>query len=216
MKRASLTNHAKQRLGERCSLSEAEIRQFLDAGAGIPIHLQKGGRYVHRLIYSPKDEDWFMVVQDGGDGGVLTVMPLSFLEGRTEVTAAQKRQARSRAITAHRSIEQTPPGSDARKTKPPPDSQQPPLPGWKIHVRYSAGGKIVNKNLGRTLEEHGHPKDWMTPGLVHDWFKGRLNETKISIIAIRCIMAERKGNMERVDQLLEHLPLTREELEGFR
>lgn len=215
MKRASLTNHAKQRLGERCSLAEAEVRQFLDAGAGIPIHLQKGGRYVHRLIYSPKDEDWFMVVQDGGDGGVLTVMPLSFLEGRTEVTATQRRQARSRALEAYRNKTPVTAATTGGQTRH-PASQPQPLPGWKIQVRYDSGGKIINRNLGRTLPARGGPPNWLSPGLVHDWFKERLLEMKIPILAIRFIRAEHKGQVRRVNQLLEHLPLTPEELESFR
>ena len=79
MKEANFSNHAKQRIGERCSLSQDDIKRILDNDGTIVIHLQKGGRYAHRLLYSVTDEDWFMVVQDGGDGGVLTVMPLEYL-----------------------------------------------------------------------------------------------------------------------------------------
>jgi hypothetical protein len=224
MKAATLTSHAKKRISERCGLSEKELRQLLDAGAGIAIHLQKGGRYAHRLIYSYKDDDWFMVVQDGGDGGVLTVMPLNFLEGRTEVTAAQKRQARSRANAVRKAAEAkpviaTPEPSEPKAPPPPPPAtppapQQEPLPGWKIRVRYSEGSKTHFKSLPRTLAEHLGPAHWRNVGPVHHWLKERLVEAKIPVNAIECILAEWKGHSEQVDELLEHLPLTPEEIES--
>ena len=202
---------------------QKELRQLLDGGAGIHIHLQKGGRYSHRLIYSHPDEDWFMVVQDGGDGGILTVMPLSFLEGRTEVTAAQKRQARSRAREVKKIAEAKPASPPPEKielpapppTPPPaapPVAEQEPLPGWKIRVRYHEGGKTHFKNLRRTLAEHGNPADWLVPGPVDHWLKERLAAEKIPFASVECIVAERKNSSEHVEQLLEYLPLTPEEI----
>jgi hypothetical protein len=221
MKAASLTTHAKKRISERCGLSETELRRLLDAGANIPIHLQKGGRYAHRLVYSHKDDDWFMVVQDGGDGGILTVMPLSYLEGRTEVTAAQKRQARSRAMEIKKIAEAKPASPPPEKIEPPapapappPVAMQEPPPGWRIRVRYHHEGKTHFKNLLRTPAEHGNPADWSVPGPVHVWLKQRLVEEAIPFASIECIVAERKNSMEHVDYLMEYLPLTPEEIEA--
>ena len=54
--------------------------------------------------YTPNTPAPFIVVQDGGNGGVLTVMPLEYLKHRLPVTAAQKRSARKKA----RSLETIP------------------------------------------------------------------------------------------------------------
>ena len=222
MKPASLTHHARKRITERCALSQGELKRILDGGGGVAIHLQKGGRYVHRLIYSPKDEEWFMVVQDGGDGGVLTVMPLEFLEGRTEVTAAHKRQARHRAVEIMKPAKPKPlppkpvaPPPPARKPKPafvPPS----PLPGWKVHVRWIVDGKEHLKNLSRPPVEYGGPPDWIIPGPIHQWLKERLVENGIPFTAIQQFWAVQRDAIAVVDQLLEHLPLTAEEMGGTK
>lgn len=215
MKRASLTNHAKQRIDERCGLSFEEIRQLLDAEASIAIHLQKGGRYAHRLLYSHPDKGWFMVVQDGGDGGVLTVMPLEYLEWRGEVTAAQKRQARSRADEVRRAAKRAA-ASPPEKVPEAKAGLISALPGWKIRVRYVVEGETIFKHLPRTPAEHGDPTNWLEPGLIQIWFKERLIEAGIPFGRIVGVMAGRKGNLEQAEQLLEHLPLTEDELQSCR
>jgi hypothetical protein len=91
-----------------------------------------------------------------------------------------------------------------------------PLPSWKIIVHYNKGGKTHLKNLGRTLVEHGDPADWMIPGPIHKWLKDKLVEADISFSGIECVMVGRKDDMEQMDQLLEHLPLTQEEIESCR
>ena len=216
MKPASLTRHARKRITERCGLSQDGLKRILDGNGGVAIHLQKGGRYVHRLIYSPKDEEWFMVVQDGGDGGVLTVMPLDFLEGRTEVTAAHKRQARHRAVEIMKPAKPAPP----KPVAPPPPARKPkpdfvpptPLPGWKILVRWIDAGKVNSKNLSRPPVEYGGPPDWTIPGPIHQWLKERLVQHGIPLTAIQQVWAEQRDGLAVVDQLLEHLPLTAEEM----
>jgi hypothetical protein len=73
MRNSNLTRHAEKRLGERCKLSPEKLKRLLDNGVAIPVALQKGGRHAKHLLYSCPDQDWFIVIQDANDGGVLTV-----------------------------------------------------------------------------------------------------------------------------------------------
>jgi len=222
MKEANFTNHAKQRIGERCSLSQSEVKNILDKNGTVVIHLQKGGRYAHRLLYSVRDEDWFMIVQDGGDGGVLTVMPLVFLTGRVTVTAAQKRVARSRAVKLeNKSIKNSP--SVPQISQPVVAVTNlvvkdiPPFPGWRVSVHYIIDGRAqVKKIPSRTPEVFGNPDDWQKPGMIHHWIKCQLLASAIPVTAIKTFFASKGKITEKVDSLLEHLPLTEEEINSFR
>jgi hypothetical protein len=215
VKEANFSNHAKQRIGERCSLSQEQIKRILDNDGTVVIHLQKGGRYAHRLLYSVADEDWFMVVQDGGDGGVLTVIPLEFLKGRTSVTAAHKRQARKRALSLKKMAKMEPP----KKQDPIPAKSVktiPPLPGWRVQVIHITDGMRHSKSLGRTLEEHGDPPKWDVFGPVHVWTKSRLVDLAIPLSSVRGFVASKGKISQEADGLLEFLPMTEEEIKTFR
>jgi hypothetical protein len=220
VKEANFSNHAKQRIGERCSLSQEEIKRILDNDGSVVIHLQKGGRYAHRLLYSLADEHWFMVVQDGGDGGVLTVMPLEFLEGRTSVTAAHKRQARKRAFLLEKKKSAPPDHHTGQHSEPAGKTSinnVPPLPGWRIQVFYVLEGRHLSTKLqGRTLESHGSPSGWQVLGPVHHWVKTQLIESSIPLTSIISFVASRGKITQNVDCLLENLPMTDEEISQFR
>ena len=52
--------------------------------------------------------------------------------------------------------------------------------------------------------------------MIQIWFKERLIEAGIPFGRIVGVMAGRKGNLEQAEQLLEHLPLTEDELQSCR
>ena len=213
MKEANFTSHAIRRISERCTLLQDDVKRILDHDGSVVIHLQKGGRYAHRLIYSVPDEDWFMVVQDGGDGGVLTVIPLDFLKGRTEVTAAHKRKARNRAVTLEK-LKSAPPVAPV-KTMPVQNS--PPLPGWRINVFYHSAGRLTSKKIpDRSPEIYGGPEDWQKPGLIHEWVKGQVLAASIPLTSIVGFCATRGKITCRADYLMEHLPMTEQEISEFK
>lgn len=220
MRNANLTRHAWERLGERCKLSPEKLKHLLDSGVTIPVALQKGGRHAKRLLYSSPDQDWFIVVQDASDGGILTVMPLQYLKHRIAVTASQKRSARCR-VREFEKPRMTQPvrvtTSTACADVPPPGCDQRPAPtGWKIRVCYTVRGMTCYRNLPRTPVDHGSPTEWSTPGAVHGWFRERLIEAAIPFRSVEKISAERKGESVMADCLLEHLPLTPEEIAACR
>ena len=227
MRNANLTRHAEVRLGERCKLSPEKLKNLLDHGVTIPVALQKGGRHAKRLLYSSPDQEWFIIVQDADDGGILTVMPLDYLKHRIAVTAAQRRSARSR-VHAFENPRVTrtncsPAASPAPKSSVDTVVALPPMPektsaanGWRVRVCYTTRGATFYKTLPRTHPEHGDPTDWTTPGLVHSWLRDCLIEAGIPFRSVEHLTAEHKGLSESADCLLEHLPMTHEEIEACR
>jgi len=137
--------------------------------------------------------------------------------GRTDVTALIKPKNQEQAKDVKKAAVAKPAShqpDEIKKVAPPPVCVPVLFSGWKINVTYYKNGKQHLKNLGRTLEEHGNPEDWAIPGPIHNWLKERLVEAGISFRSIGCISAERKNTWENADQLLEHLPLTKEEIES--
>ena len=227
MRNANLTRHAEVRLGERCKLSPEKLKHLLDNGVTIPVALQKGGRHAKRLLYSSPDQTWFIVVQDAADGGILTVMPLDYLKHRIAVTAAQRRSARSRVqafentrVTRTSCSESSYPAcvisGENAVNPPPPPNQTSATNGWKVRVCYTIRGATFYKNLSKTHPEHGDPADWTTPGPVHSWLRECLVEAGIPFRSVEHVTADRKGLSELADCLLEHLPMTPEEIESCR
>ena len=227
MRESNLTLHAEQRLTQRTRLSPDQLKTLLDHGATVPVATQKGGRFAQRLVYSTVDEKWFIVVQDADDGGVLTVMPLDYVKGRLPVTAAQKRSARKRVHAL-----ENPPRPCPKPIPCPqltvtasgggtaaPASGFPARPfrgGWRIRVCYTLAGVTTYRNLPATSPEHGDPADWAEPGPIHHWLRDKLIEANIPLHAVACLHALRKNVAESADFLLEHLPMTREEIEACR
>jgi hypothetical protein len=223
MRNANLTQHAETRLAERSKLSPGALKCLLDNGVTVPVALQKGGRHAKRLVYSSADQDWLIVVQDAGDGDILTVMPLDYLKNRIPVTAAQRRSARSRVLAFERprqrcSVTGSPvTATSAGNPVVPPSPKQPLLAqGLKLGVSYTIGGALFSRNLPATLPEHGAPATWAVPGEIHAWLRERLIEEGIPFKAILSIRVRWKGQWEIAEGLLEHLPLTFEEIEACR
>ena len=223
MRNANLTRHAEVRLSERCQLSPEKLKHLLNNDVAIPVALQKGGRHAKRLLYSSSDQAWFIIVQDADDGGVLTVMPLDYLKHRIAVTAAQRRSARSRVralenprVARTNCQANGSPAIQAQVAAPLLHAKSAPANGWKIRVCYTARGATFHKNLPRTLPEHGSPAEWTVPGTMHVWFRESLMTAGIPFRAVEHVTAERAGVTAAADCLMEHLPMTAEEIEACK
>jgi hypothetical protein len=213
MKAAIITTHAKERTKLRCSISPSELKTYLDHGIADVIGLQRGARYALRMFYSAEDDDYFIAVQSGGDGAVLTVMPLMYLDGRVVVTGAQKRSLRARTVrflargreASVSLVEEVAPVSPKKRA----------FVGYRIRVHAVMDGSLRIVTLGtRTERIHGEPSEWERLGPIHHWLRDRILELGIPFSAAREIHAGRKCSDEQVyDCLLQHLPLT--ELEIF-
>jgi hypothetical protein len=99
---------------------------------------------------------------------------------------------------------------------PPPPKQISLAGGLKLGVSYTIGGAFFSKNLPATLPEHGVPATWTVPGEIHAWLRERLIEEGIPFKAILSIRVRWQGQWEIAEGLLEHLPLTFEEIEACR
>ena len=216
MKAAIITTHAKERTKLRCSISPSELKTYLDHGIADVIGLQRGARYALRMFYSAEDDDYFIAIQSGGDGAVLTVMPLMYFDGRVVVTGAQKRSLRARTMRflsqGHRTND---PGVEDGVPAIPTEPKKRAFVGYRIRVHAVIDGSLRIVTLGtRTDRIHGEPSDWERLGPIHYWLRERIVELGIPFSAAREIRAGRKCSDEQAyDCLLQHLPLT--ELEIF-
>lgn len=213
--KAILSEHAILRIKERCRLSVEQLCLLLDEGAWVPVQFQRKARLIQKLIYSSADQNWFLVVQNGGDGGVLTIMPWTYLTGASPVTAAKRRQARSKALNLE-SSKATPQPSPTTEAPRPASSQQP-AQGWKFQTwsHVECGGTRVVA-LGRTQPELGEPEDWLTPGMIHQWLKERILDAGVPLREVRHVYAVRGKIRVNVSFLLEHLPMTQSEIESIK
>ena len=74
-----ITLHALERVHERLHLTAEEIIGILDNGITTSIGYEHGStRVLHRLFYSPVDEQCFVAVQDQKNGEVVTILPPDF------------------------------------------------------------------------------------------------------------------------------------------
>ena len=73
---STLSLHARERLGERFRISSERLLAILNRGHGKKIGTSVESHLVHRLLWSPVDEQLFVAIQDVIDGTVLTVLTL--------------------------------------------------------------------------------------------------------------------------------------------
>ena len=76
--RTSYSRHAWSRVLSRLSLTPSEVAALLDYDLAVSVGVR--GRKVHRLFFSPPDEQCFVAIQDQHMGVVVTVLPLDFHE----------------------------------------------------------------------------------------------------------------------------------------
>ena len=74
-----IRQHAIIRLNQRCSLTPKEVRYILTNEKSCPIGIHgKQKHHVHHLIYSEKDDECFVVIQDTNNEDVITVLPIDY------------------------------------------------------------------------------------------------------------------------------------------
>lgn len=80
---AVITEHARERLAERSSLSVAELVRLLDGGLAKRASVSKRRSHLaHRLYWSSVDEAFYIAVQDTRSGTVVTVLTLEMFDDR--------------------------------------------------------------------------------------------------------------------------------------
>ena len=94
MAQTSYSRHAWTRVLDRLSLTPAELAALLDYDLAVSIGVR--GRTLHRLFYSPPDQQCFVAIQDQDMGVVVTVLPLDYHESCAwAVSQAAQEEARN-------------------------------------------------------------------------------------------------------------------------
>lgn len=73
---ARLSRHALQRVGDRLSATPDDVTAILDHDLAVLLGTDSGR--LHRLFYSPADDQCFVAIQDEENGDVVTVLPLDY------------------------------------------------------------------------------------------------------------------------------------------
>lgn len=73
---ARFTDHARDRIDDRLSTELHDVAATLDHDLAVLVGADSGR--LHRLFFSPADEQCFVAVQDEGNGDVVTVLPLDY------------------------------------------------------------------------------------------------------------------------------------------
>lgn len=101
--KATLSQHALDRLAERSALSPTRLLDLLNRQLGPKVGCsKKRSHLVHRLYWSPDDSAPFVVVQDVVNGTVLTVLTLDMYRNRhpDNITGLHIRRVVNQAVLA--------------------------------------------------------------------------------------------------------------------
>lgn len=210
MRKAKLTNHATERIEQRCQLTNDQLKALIDAGAAFPIGLaSRFGMKTHKLVYSIPDDDWFIVIQDVANGVIVTVMPLEYLKDRIIVTAAMRRSAKSQAQEFERTVAKCASLSAAVQSIQFAVGTSSKSNTWRIEVWFKFDATIHVKAF--QMKRMGTPLDRRTnPQPLYDWLREKLVEREIPIETIVRIMATHAGHP--VVELFENFPMTDDEI----
>lgn len=93
--------HAFMRVRQRTSLSCEEIANILDSKLVVNTGRQPGFNRNHLLFYSLRDDVWFVAIQDGLTGTVVTILPLDYHQNLAwRISQAECEKAKEVFLTA--------------------------------------------------------------------------------------------------------------------
>ncbi len=82
--KACLTDHARERLEERTTRSELELLSILDKNLAVNAGHEYPSNRFSRLVFSPTDKEFFIVVQDANSGTVVTILTIEYWNNLSE------------------------------------------------------------------------------------------------------------------------------------
>ncbi len=86
-----LSNHARERIQERFSISEQEFLGLLNSGIGKKVGRSARTNLIHRLVWSHIDNSVLIAIQDVVSGIVLTVLPVDMYRREYGSNLTEKR-----------------------------------------------------------------------------------------------------------------------------
>lgn len=91
----NLTDHAKQRIKERTNIDTKEIIKIINNKKYIDLGTKPGILKRHLLFYSLIDDNYFVIIQDIIDGGILTVLTEEYQNNLAmKITEEDKQKAK--------------------------------------------------------------------------------------------------------------------------
>ena len=94
-----MRKHAKQRLGERTTINEKELSSIINKKLYVNLGTKPGLHKTHLLIYSVKDDAYFVLVQDDINGDIITVWTEEYYNNLAmKITDEDKEKAKSLII----------------------------------------------------------------------------------------------------------------------
>lgn len=91
-----LTRHAKQRIEERTTLNKEELTIILKRKLYVNLGTKPGLHKTHLLVYSVKDDGYFVLVQDINNGDVITIWTEEYHNNLAmKITDEHKQKAKS-------------------------------------------------------------------------------------------------------------------------
>lgn len=91
--RSKLSDHAALRVSERFNISPSELLHILNANLGKRIGATHHTKLIHRLLWSPADDQLLVVIQDVIDGAVLTALTIEMYLSTYEHNVTERRVA---------------------------------------------------------------------------------------------------------------------------
>lgn len=150
---ARLTRHAQERIGDRLSMAPDEVTAILDHDLAVLVGAKSG--HLHRLFFSPAEEQCFVAVQDQENGDVVTVLPVDYHSSLAwEVSLEAQKRAESLLLGSNRSA------ARATEKEAPPPGPEPPnaattggesTGAGTFRIRcyvLTSGGQIRGRDLG--------------------------------------------------------------------
>ena len=90
-----LTRHAKQRIKQRTTFGKEELTIILKRKLYVNLGTKPGLHKAHLLVYSVKDDGYFVLVQDINNGDIITIWPEEYQNNLSiKITDADKQKVK--------------------------------------------------------------------------------------------------------------------------
>lgn len=129
-----LSSHAIERLEERTQMAPDEMNHLLDNDGYFKLGSHAGFHRIHLLFYSPKDDNFFVAIQDERMGKVVTILPINYHNKLAWRISPEECEQAKQKFEAYDIARQTPPVL-TKPVKPTPEKAPPKLANIRFVYR---------------------------------------------------------------------------------
>lgn len=129
-----LSSHAVERLRQRTQMTPDEMNHLLDHNGYFKLGSHAGFYRIHLLFYSPKDDNFFVAIQDERMGKVVTILPINYHDKLAwRITPEECEQAKQKFEAYDQARKATP---SVKNTQPPTLPPKPKAPTKLANIRF--------------------------------------------------------------------------------